>query len=168
MNIVDILEKLTKKLNDQKKCDLCWKYIFGGRQDYLNLSKLECLDECCVHICVYDLTYRNINEQSGQFTRLAKREWRFKMFVGYASRLDIAFYNETNQPKHSKWEAILYPLFCCFNQCDIDICDIANACCCDGSSSFDITQWEGSLKLNFLDNNFDGWLYNVTIVESLS
>lgn len=165
MDIIDIMNKITQKLNEDESCGLCWKFIFGGRQDYLNLAKSDCYDDCCVNIGILNNSYTTGYDRTDDFASKRYNDWNIQMFIGIPSRLDIQFYDEVDPERSgdSKWIKYIYPIQCCIDDLDVTICDTHN--CKGGNNTVEIWNWSANMKLNFMDGNFDGWLINTTIRE---
>lgn len=166
MNIAKILNKIFSSEN--LNCDLCWNFVFAGRQDHFNLNSAETdCESCCVRVGVISNTFTTGYQGNDNFTRPAYRDWSFQIFAGIPSELDIQFYNEiSNDPdkvKESKWEKYLYPVFCCLADIDQKICDIYN-CDCE-ETTLEMRSWDFEQKLNFLDANYDGWLIRARFRE---
>lgn len=167
MNIVEVLDKIVCKLNDSNNCDLCWKFVFGGREDYLNLAKVNSNGECCATIGILNNSIVAGYDKTDQFASKLYNDWNLQIFAGIPSKLDIQFYDELRPEDkcNSKWSKYLFPIKCCLENLDVSICDVHN---CNGcKTSVDIWSWQMNMKLNFLDGNFDGWLINATIREWL-
>lgn len=168
MNIVDVLDKIVSKLNDGKGCDLCWKLVFAGRQDYLNLANANMDGDCCALVGIINNSFTAGYTTSNEFTTKRYNDWNIQLFAGIPSRLDIQFYDELRPEDkcNSKWAKYLYPIKCCLENLDVTICDVHNCSGCP--TTVEIWNWQMNMKLNYLDGNFDGWLINATIREWLS
>lgn len=165
MNIAKIIREITEKLNDENGCGFCWDFVMAGRRDYFNLYKPKnCEDACCVVVSILRNQVTTGFDTSNGFTNRQYRDWNIEMFVGAQSRLDIQFHNEvrSNEEQNSKWEKILYPIYCCIANIDTTICDAHNCC---SETSVDITQWNMDLMINFSDQNYDGWMIRATFRE---
>lgn len=166
MNIADILQKSVDKFNQEAKCGLCWRFVMGGRQDYLNLAKEPCDGECCVLVGVLKTSFRTGYRSSGEgFRERMYRDWDIEIFAGVQSRLDIQFYNEVDDTdtEGSKWAKYLYPISCCMDENNLDLC--GNHDCSGSDTTIEVVSWNGEVKINYLDNNYDGWLYKATVRE---
>lgn len=164
MNIAHIFHEKIKQLNLSDDCGLCWRFVMGGRRDYLNLTHNdEC---CCATVGVTNIIARNGVTNIGELYT----DWELEVFAGIPSRLDIQFYNEvddcTEKVNESKWEKYIYPIFCCLSDLDDNICDIHN---CQGNETTVEVQSAVTheVKLNYLDNNYDGWIIRMTLREWL-
>lgn len=165
MDIANIFNKITEKFNEEERCGLCWKFIFGGRSDYFNNAAIVDGEECCVRIGVLKNSFTGGYKRDANFSERVYREWNIEIFAGIPSRLDIMFYNEIpgHPVEESKWVKYLYPVMCCMDEAQINVCDVHN---CNGSeTTVEIWQWNGEMKLNYSDSNLDGWLFRAVIRE---
>lgn len=165
MNIVDIIQKVVKNIESKGTCDLCFKFVLGGRQDYLNLANNSYEDCECVTIGVLKNAAVNGYVKQGEFVSKTYVDWNVQLFAGIPSRLDLQFYNEvdSNDTCNSKWSKYIYPIKCCFENLDTTICDTHN---CEGcETTIEVYNWSMEQKLNFLDLNYDGWIINATFRE---
>lgn len=163
MNIVKVLNNIVCKLD----CGICWNFVPGGRSDYLNLAQPCEGDECCAILGLLRNQFTTGYVSSGDFTTKRYRDWNIELFAGVPSRIDVQFYNEVrpDEFEKSKWEKYLHPIYCCLSDMDIDIC---NEHTCDGcETSVEVTQWNMEQRLNYLDNNYDGWFVRAVIREWL-
>lgn len=167
MNIADILQKSIDKFNDEAKCGLCWRFVLAGRQDYLNLAKSPCDGECCVLVGIMRQSFKDGYTVSGDFRERSYRDWDIEIFAGIQSRLDIQFYNEVDEldTEDSKWRKYLYPISCCMDADSLDLCGWHS--CSGAETTIEIMQWNAEMKINYLDNNYDGWLYRTIVREWL-
>ena len=167
MNIAEILQRAVDKLNDDSKCGLCWRFVLAGRQDYLNLAKMPCDGDCCVLVGVMKAVYKTGYQTSTSGNLRTHRDWEIEIFAGIQSRLDIQFFNEVDPDlsDESKWSKYLYPISCCFDESEIDFCGLHS--CINGETTIEITSWNAEMKINYMDNNYDGWLYRATFREWL-
>lgn len=165
MNIAEVMNKIVQGYNDNDDCGLCWKFVFGGRQDYFNVAKLDCGDACCVTVGILRNSFVNGYKKQGDYTTHIYRDWNIQIFAGIPSKLDIQFYNEIDceDTCGSKWTKYVHPIICCMDKLDVTICDVCN---CEGATtSVEVQKWDAEVKLNFLDNNYDGWFINATLRE---
>lgn len=157
MNLIQEIGKLIESFNQQNKCGLCWVYKPGGRSDYFNNIKLLPGEECCVYVAVMDIS-ANGGYTSNQYGVTRNyTDWRFKMFFGIPSSLDIQFYNENEAYPvgEGKWERYINPLLCCLNDgADFDLCGMVN--CEGGAQTVEIHQWVSKVVMNYRDYNMDG------------
>lgn len=169
MDIAQIVNTIVEGLNNDSGCGLCWKFIFGGRSDYFNNARPDCTCEtCCVALGVFKVSSRTIYKTEGEFINKHYTDWSIEMFAGIPSTLDIQFYNEIRPDDivSSKWVKFLNPIRCCLESMDIDFCDIYDRCKL-GESTIEIQSWETEMKINYLDQNYDGWFIKTTIREWL-
>lgn len=170
MDILDILQKIVQQLTAESDCGLCWQLVPGGRQDYLNLAKEEVNDDgdCCVLLGVLNNNFKTVYEGNTNFRHKMYRDWEVQLFAGIPSRLDIQFYNEVRpeDTENSKWVRYIQPIQCCLSQIEESICDIQN--CKGDGATIEVSSFNGQMRLNYLDNNYDGWLINITIREWLN
>lgn len=168
MNIVSIIDKIISSLG-QKSCDLCWNFVFGGREDYFNLAQQnqEC-ECCCATVGILRNSMTTGFSANNNFSTKSYRDWNLEIFAGIPSRLDIQFFNEVdpNKTEESKWVKYLYPILCCLQDIDTQICD--EFTCQGNPTSIEIRSWNFEMKLNYADINFDGWLIRTTIREWIS
>lgn len=165
MDIANIMQRIVGKFEENENCGFCWKFVFGGRQDFLNLVKSNDDDMCCALVGVIKNTFTTGYKSNNSFTTKIYKDWNLQIFAGVPSRFDAQFYNEVDQYDicSSRWNKYLYPIQCCMDNLDTTICDTHN---CDGcQTTVEIVSWSGEMKLNYLDENFDGWLITATIRE---
>lgn len=163
MNLTELIGKIKDELN-KSDCGVCWRTVLGGRRDYLNLAKVDCKDECCAMLGVLRARDRSVIDTNDVGVEIQYNEWMIDIFAGIPSRLDIQFYDEIDECKkdESKWEKYLYPMKCCLKDLPILFCDMHN---CKGGSIIEVTRFETEMRLNYLDNNYDGWMINATFRE---
>lgn len=162
MNIANIFSSIIDRLNESNDCGLCWRFVMGGRRDYLNLVKND--DCCCAVVGITRIVGRK------GMTSIGERytDWELEVFAGIPSDLDIQFYNEVDSCEdaieQSKWEKYLHPIHCCLMEIDDNICDVHN---CQGCLTTVEIQQSATheMRLNYLDNNYDGWIIRMTIRE---
>lgn len=165
MNIADILERVVDGLNENGNCDFCWRFVFGGRQDYMNLAKVEQNGKCCAIVGVLRINDENGYRRNDNFTTKIYKDWKLQLFAGVPSSLGKQFYNEVDEDETctSKWSEYIHPIGCCVDTMDVCLCDVHN---CHGSeTTIEIINWTSEMKMNFLDGNYDGWIINTTIRE---
>lgn len=172
MNIPGVLNNIICEISNSNDCNLCWKFVFGGRSDYFNLAPARSEDDdsdgapdCdCVRVGVLRIRSANVYDTSAGTVTLKHRDWFLEIFAGIPSDIGFQFYDEV-EPKskaESKWEKFLYPISCCMSGIPNTLCDQLSCC---GSSTVDIVKWEPDMKLNYEDNNYDGWLISATLRE---
>lgn len=161
MNIVKILGDIVPKLD----CGLCWRFAAGGRQDYLNLIQNDPNSDCCAVLGILRTQVSTVYEGNVNFREKRYRDWNLELFAGVPSRLDIQFYNELRpeDSKNSKWEKYLHPIFCCLSDVDDRICEVHS--CQGNETTIDVVRWDLEQKINYLDNNYDGWFVRATFRE---
>lgn len=160
MDIIDILDKEITKWNDESRCDLCWKFVPGGRSDYFNNVKPRQGDECCVYVGV--LSIRQVSGISVVNQHVTKNycDWYIRLVAGIPSGLDLQFYNENSDHStcEGKWSRYISKVFDCFGGCciEMDLCDIHN---CQGlDTTVEAVRWESEMVMNYKDMNLDGVL----------
>lgn len=167
MNVAKILGGLVKKLNKDKSCDLCWKFILSGRRDHFNLYRPTEDDACCVHVALLRNQFTTGFQSNENFTTKRYRDWNLEIFAGIPSRIDIQFHNEVDseEKREAKFLKYIHPIFCCLQDLDTTICDV-HGCDCQ-ETTVDVRQWNMEMTLNFLDENYDGWLIRAVFREYL-
>lgn len=164
MNLSELIGRIGDELNESD-CGVCWKPIFGGRQDYLNLAnRVIDVDECCAILGILNTTFEDKIRITDTGVEKTHREWVLKAFAGIPSGLDLQFYDEVDpdQKDSSKWSRFLHPIQCCLGSIPDLMCYLNN---CDGESTIELIRFKASLKLNYLDNNYDGWMLDLVFKE---
>ena len=106
-------------------------------------------------------TNRDYNPTTGYVSSLTK-DYSFDLHVLYPDQVGINTYNEI--PGHpideSKWETILSPLYECWCEEQLqDTCQIIR-------KALQVIGWDGRTQINWLDNNFTGWTYSITLRDT--
>lgn len=155
MNIIKHFENLISNWQNENKCGYCWKFIGAGRPDLFNMFTDIDNTQCCIYVGLFKITFGTIYRQQEQgFTSKDYCYVRFEGFIGIPSLLDVQFYNELGntdaEKEQSKWE-ILNNIKECLG------CEFLEMLC-DDSGQYAPASFSAEQKLNYQDNNYDGWL----------
>lgn len=171
MDIVSLLSGFVQQLNDQD-CGLCYKLTLGGRSDYFNNQKQSIKDDecedCCARVGMFEYKSVDFFNSDKNFVSLTHRDYYFTLFIGMPSRPDIQFFDEVDPEKidESIWMHDLKPIECCVNSVSMNMCEIYDICGC-GEHSIELRLWEMKMQINYQDENYNGWMINAIIRESI-
>lgn len=154
MNIVDFFKEKVEGYNTEKKCGYCWSFHYG-RGDYTNLlKKKNCNCDCCVTFLLekyVPTTIYKVDDSDG-YSEKFYTDYNFELFVGVDSDFTRQLYKEVEGCKVSegKYERYLKPLETCLQDVfDVDLCA--------GINPAAITRIAMYEKLNYKDQNYDGY-----------
>lgn len=163
MDLILYLNDLITDWNTERKCGFCWTFTAPLTEAMLNEYQHREGSECCVLVAV---TNYNIETR-----RTYNRVTSFEEFKTLVHDFDLSFLvtdnigrNVYDEIKHhdiseSKWAKILRPIDVCVGSKDIF------AFCERLGYNVSVDLWRGSIKLNYLDNNYTGWTYHVRLTE---
>lgn len=145
--MLKIFENLINQFNTERRCGFGWKFYATGRQDYSNLinTDADCADVIFILETWSDsaTVNRNNGERSGSVT--------LDCFIGFQSGLSESFYNESGEPSAgNRYEKYIEPLEDCLRDRLLDQI-------CIDDEWFQLSSQTKNLRLNYLDQNLDGF-----------
>ena len=164
MDVVDFWRKQVTKWNEDEQCGKCWTFSAPMRESDINEFQqrdkdAEC-DNCCVHVFLANLTSSTQRTYSQSTGLLNGKDcsWSFDVNVVQKDKLGVNVYDEIKGYgiEDSKWETILKPIMDCMD------CDLILDFCALQGYQVDITRWNSFQRIDWLDDNYTGWTYQVT------
>lgn len=170
MDIIDFFKQQVDKWNDDNAKDKCW--VYGAPLFESEMNKFQTPDRddniqkptdlnCCVHVFLTDLrvnTQLNYAPDTGLVNE-KRCTWNFNLNLLQKDKLGENVYNEIKgyDLTQSKWEQYLKDIYD-FVTCQkiLEFCNILGY-------DVRITRFEGNPKINWLDENYTGWQYGVTL-----
>lgn len=163
MDIVDFFKKQTEHWDAEGKCGFCWE--FGAPLEEAEANKQQTERGCCVNVFLTDLkkdVVRGYSSQTG-FQNSRADNYSFTLYVLKRDELGKNNYNEIigHPIDESRWETILKPLQECVTEEGVlEFCNILGI-------NIDIPRWSMSTKINYLDDNYTGWMIRATFREKI-
>lgn len=143
-------ETLIKKFNTERKCGHGWKFFATGRQDYSNLINTDAGCEDVIFIFETWSESESRNRGNGDQTKT----FTLDCFIGFQSDLSESFYNEGSESGatecDNRYEKYIEPIEDCLENGILDMICIKN-------DWYQLTSITRNLKLNYLDQNLDGF-----------
>jgi len=162
MNVVEFFRQQVNKWNIENKCGYCWEFDAPLRDSDANESLIK-TNECCVRVMITNYSFRKnrtFHPVNGLVTDY-NLEYTFTLNVVIPSIIDRNVYNEQEHPiSESKWATILEPLQGCLDtENPYDFCEIL------GRDDVTIISENWIQRLDWLDNNYDGWAITMTLKD---
>lgn len=145
--MLKIFETLINKFNTEQKCGFGWKFFATGRQDYSNLIDTDAECEDVIFIFESWSDSGTVNRANGEVTKSLTLD----CFIGFQSHLSENFYNESGECADNRYEKYIEPIEDCLDQ--EGILDMI----CISGNWFQLTSITRNLRLNYLDQNLDGF-----------
>lgn len=161
MDLLKLLQTQVSIWNAEQKCGFCWS--FGAPLTDSSLNKKQ-LEDCCLQVFVTNLTKRKnrtYNEETSYLNDYSV-DYNFDLHILYPDRVDINTYNEQlgHPIDESKWATILHPIDECFcAEKFVDFCKLIG-------KNLRITNQSSRVRINWLDNNYTGWTYSLSIRDN--
>lgn len=162
VDVVSIVESNVSDWNDEQKCGWCWEFTAPMRESDLNEYRYK-NDGCCVIVAITDFRWScsvGYNRTTGLAT-LGYGTYDFNLHFLVGSNVGLNVHNEIDgHPiSESKWAAILDPLMQCVGCKPLDFCTSLGY-------PLEVTRWSAQPRLDWLDNNYDGWSIQVQLREN--
>lgn len=163
MDVVNFFKEQVSLWDEEEKCGFCFEFDAPLTDSGVNESQMQTNpDECCpVKVFLTNLRERKNRTYSTSTGLLTDYtiDYSFTLYLLKLDRVDTNVYAE--QLGHpiceSKWSTILRPLQeCICEETILEFCKIIG-------KRIDITAWDASTKINWLDNNYTGWAINITL-----
>jgi len=161
-DVVSLFSEIVTRWNDEERCGFCWKFTAPMYDSELNEFQFTESDKCCILVAITDYGFEEIISRNTQ-TFLPSIDVVHTFNLHFLSTGDLGrnMYNEIKDHPlaESKWATILNPIREC-----IGLSGVLAEC----PNTIIIDRWlfgQNSVKLNWLDNNYDGWSVNVRLID---
>lgn len=166
LDLILFLDELVADWNEESKCDLCWTFTAPMRESDLNEYQFKTYESpCCVLVSVTDYSFSTTRNYDRATTLMLDKYilHSFKLSFLVTDDLGKNVYNEikNHDLSESKWATILKPIYDCVSE--DDILDF----CLKLGYNVIIESWSGVTRIDYLDNNYTGWTFNVRLRENL-
>lgn len=162
IDIVDFWKQQTEKWNDEQKCGFCWSFGAPLTESAANGQQTE--DPCCVSLFVTNVTQSTVRGYANTgFQNSREENHGFVLYVLKRDGIGVNNYNEMlgHPIEESKWETILKPLKQCVTEENVlEFCEILGI-------NLQIPNWNMETKINWLDENYTGWMVRATFKEKI-
>jgi hypothetical protein len=165
LDLMLFLNNLIERWNEEEKCGFCWKFTAPMRESDFNEYQLNDYGKCCLVVAVTDYTFDTSRRYNNQ-TKLIEDKFiyhDFKLNVVTTDDLGLNVYNEikNHDLSESKWATILKPIYDCISE------DEVLTFCLDLGYIVQIERWSAVTRIDWMDNNYTGWTFNVRLKEQL-
>lgn len=159
IDIVDVISQNVEAWQVDQKCDQCWEFTAPMLAGDLNEYQFKG-DGCCVLVAITDFRY-NCNPGFNPVTALSQmgsENYDFNLHILVQSEIGLNTYNEIGDHplSESKWTKHLNPLMECLGCTPLDFCTYLGI-------PLQVTRWQATPRINWLDMNYDGWTINVQL-----
>ena len=163
MDVIEFFQDVVTAWNAENKCDECWTFGAPLTEDALNKQQTpDGVDPCCVHVFISDLVISSVRAFATTGYQSARYDnHSFNLYVLKKGDLGTNNYNEiAGHPiSESRWQQTLKPLKECLD--DQNLLPF----CTELDNTIQITNWQMSTKIAYLDGNYVGWLIRATFKE---
>ena len=165
LDIMLFFSNLVTRWDDEDKCAFCWEFTAPLRDSDLNEYQFRNNEGCCLLVAITDYSFDTARRYNTKSKLISDKFifHDFKLNVLTTDSLGRNVYDEIKDHPltEGKWATTLKPIYDCMSEDEI------LTFCLDLGYIVEIERWAGITRIDWLDNNYTGWTFNVRLKEQL-